>query len=156
MTSIQCIILIQKRVIRLIHGANRWDHTNNVYYSYRSQKFNYIVELKTILFMFDACHNVLTNDLQQLFIKSIPSYYACRTHKFMRGNVRTNMKAMSLGVKLWTSPNTMLVSIISKFISILHYFNLFLSNYILSKHRNTSISRQMNLCYVFGFVPSVT
>ena len=57
-TNIQCIILIQKRVIRLIHGANRWDHTNNIFYEYRILKFNDIVELKTILFMFDAYHNV--------------------------------------------------------------------------------------------------
>ena len=67
-TNIQCIILIQKRVIRLIHGANRWDHTNNLFYEYRILKFNDIVELRTILFMFDACHNVLPYDLQQLFI----------------------------------------------------------------------------------------
>ena len=69
MTNTQCIILIQKRVIRLIHGANRWDHTNNLFYEYRILKFNDIVELKTILLMFDAYHNVLPYDLQQLLIK---------------------------------------------------------------------------------------
>ena len=68
MTNIQCIILIQKRVISLIHGANRWDHTSNLFYEYRILEFNDIVELKTILFMFDAYHNVLPYDLQQLFI----------------------------------------------------------------------------------------
>ena len=67
-TNIQCIILIQKRVIRLIHGANLWDHTTNLFYEYRILKFNDIVELKTILFMLDAYHNVLPYDLQQLFI----------------------------------------------------------------------------------------
>ena len=51
-TNIQCITLIQKRV--MIHGANRWDHMNNLFYEYRILKFNDIVELKTILFMFDA------------------------------------------------------------------------------------------------------
>ena len=44
MTNIQCIILIQKRVIRLIHGANLWNHTNNLFYYYRILKFNDIVE----------------------------------------------------------------------------------------------------------------
>ena len=80
MTNIQCIILI-KRVIRLTHGANRWDHTNNLFYQYRILKFNDIVELKTILFIFDAYHNVLPYDLQQLFIQSIPLYSARRTEK---------------------------------------------------------------------------
>ena len=56
------------------------DHTNNLFYEYRILKFNDIVELKTILFMFDAYHNVLPYDLQQLFIKSIPLYSARRIH----------------------------------------------------------------------------
>ena len=57
-------VLIQKRVIRLIHGSNRWDHTNYLFYECRILKFNYIVELV----MFDAYHNVLPYDLQQLFV----------------------------------------------------------------------------------------
>ena len=82
-TNLQCIILIQKRVIRLIHDANRWDHINNLFYNYRVIKFNYIDELNTILFIFDAYHNMLPNDLQQLFIQYISSYSACRTNQFM-------------------------------------------------------------------------
>ena len=77
----------------------------------------YIVELKTILFMFDAHHNVLLNHLQQLFVKSIPLYSARRTYQFVRGNVRIHMRAMSipvLGVKLWNSLNASLLSIMSK------------------------------------------
>ena len=50
--------------IGLIHGASQWEHTNHLFYNYRILKFNYIVELKTILFMFDAYHNVLPNDRQ--------------------------------------------------------------------------------------------
>ena len=47
MTNLKCIILVEKRVIILIHGANRWDHTNNLFYNFRILKFNDIVELKT-------------------------------------------------------------------------------------------------------------
>ena len=133
-TNIQCIILIQKRVIRLIHGANRWDHTNNLFYEYRILKFNDIVELKTILFMFDAYHNVLPYDLQQLFIKSIPLYSARRTHQFIRENVRINMRAMSipvLGVKLWNSLNESLVTIMSKYTFKRHYTNILIGKYIM-------------------------
>ena len=93
-TNIQSIILIQKRVIRLICGANQWDHTNNLFYRHRILKFNDIVELNIILFMFHAYHTVLPNDLQQLLVKSIPLYSARRTHQFMRVNVRIRMRAM--------------------------------------------------------------
>ena len=133
-TNIQCIILIQKRVIRLIHGANRWDHSNNLFYEYRILKFNDIVELKTILFMFDAYHNVLPYDLQLLFIKSIPLYSARRTHQFIRENVRINMRAMSipvLGVKLWNSLNKSLVTIMSKYTFKRHYTNILIGKYIM-------------------------
>ena len=68
-----------KTVIRLIHGANRWDDTNNLFYNCRILKFNDIVELKIVSFMFDAYHNVSPNDLQQLFIKSILLHSARRT-----------------------------------------------------------------------------
>ena len=61
-----------------------------------AMKFNDIVELKTILFMFDVYHNVLPYDLQQLFIKSIPLYSARRTRQFIRKNVRKNMRAVSI------------------------------------------------------------
>ena len=130
MTNIQCIILIQKRVIRLIHDANRWDHTNNLFYEYRILKFNDIVELKTILFMFDAYHNVLPYDLQQL--RSIPLYFARRTHQFIRENFRINMRAMSipvLGVKLWNSLNESLVTIMSKYTFKRHYINILIGKY---------------------------
>ena len=131
-TNIQCIILIQKRVIRLIHDANRWDHTNSLFYEYRILKFNDIVELKTILFIFDAYHNVLPYDLQQLFIKSIPLYSARKTHQFIRENVRINVRAMSipvLGVKLWNSLNESLINIMSKYTFKRHYINILIGKY---------------------------
>ena len=66
--------------------------------------------------MFDAYHDVLPYDLQQLFVKYIPLYSTRRTHQFIRENVRINTRAMSipvLGVKLWNSLNESLVSIIN-------------------------------------------
>ena len=131
-TNIKCITLIHKRVIRLIHGASRWDHTNNLFYEYRILKFNDIVELKTIVFMFDAYHNVLSYDLQQLFVKPIPLYSARRTHQFIREKVRINMRAMFipvLGVKLWNSLNESLVSIMSKCTFKRHYINILVGKY---------------------------
>ena len=84
--------------------------------------------------MFHAYHNVLPNDLQQLFVKSIPLYSACRTRQLMRENVRINMRAMSipvLGLKLWNSLNSSLVSIMSKYIFKRHYVSTLVSKYII-------------------------
>ena len=67
-----------------------------MFYNYRILKCYDILELKTILFMFDAYHNVLPNDLQELFVKSMPLFSARRTYTFMRKNVRTNMTVMSI------------------------------------------------------------
>ncbi|KAK2190157.1 hypothetical protein NP493_87g00021 [Ridgeia piscesae] len=64
-TNIQCSILIQKRVIRLIHSVNRCDHTNNLFYEYRILKFSDIVELKQFylclmpIIMF--CHTIFNS-----------------------------------------------------------------------------------------------
>ena len=44
-TNLSCIILVQKRVI---HGAKRWDHANNVFYNDCFLTFSDIVEQKTI------------------------------------------------------------------------------------------------------------
>ena len=72
-----------KRVIILINGASRWYHTNNLFYNYPILKYNDIVELKPILLMCDAYHNVLPNDLQQLFVKYISSYSTRRTPQLL-------------------------------------------------------------------------
>ena len=68
--------------------------------------------------MFDAYHNVLPYDLQQLFIKSIPLYSARRTHQFIRENVRINIRAM------YSSLNESLVNTMSKYTFKRHYINI--------------------------------
>ena len=72
LTNLQCVILVQKKVITLIHDVRRWNHTNNLFYNYRILKSNDIVELKTILFMFDTYHKVLPNNRQRVLLKLCP------------------------------------------------------------------------------------
>ena len=82
--------------------------------------------------MFDAYHNVLPYNLQQLLYKSTPLYSAGRTHQFIRENVRINMRAMFipvLGVKLWNSLNESLVSKMSKYTFKHHYINILIDKY---------------------------
>ena len=80
--------------------------------------------------MFDAYHDVLPYDLQQLFVKYIPLYSTRRTHQFIRENVRINMRAIPvLGVKLWNSLNESLVSIMSKCTFRRHDINIIVGKY---------------------------
>ena len=45
--NVQCLVLLQKRVIRLLCGAKRLDHTNILFYDLRILKVPDLVKLKT-------------------------------------------------------------------------------------------------------------
>ena len=116
-----------------MYGVDRLEHTNYLFYDSHSLKFPDIVRLKTALFMFNAYNNNLPTNLQNLFVKRTPLHSARRTHQFVRGNVRTNIRAMSLpvlGVKLWNSLSTSLTNVISLYTFRRVYTNTLLSNYI--------------------------
>ena len=95
-TNIQCIALVQKRVVRLIHGANRLDHTNILFYNSRILKFVDIVEFKTALFMHSAYYNMLPNNFDKMMEKCISLRSSRRTHQFARENIRTDMRKLAL------------------------------------------------------------
>ena len=65
-TNIKCIVLVQKRVVRLIDGANLLDHTNILLYNSRIFKCVDIVEFKTALFMHSAYYNILPNNFDKI------------------------------------------------------------------------------------------
>ena len=46
-THVQCLVISQKRVIRLLCGAKRLDHTTILFYNLHILKVPDIVELKT-------------------------------------------------------------------------------------------------------------
>ena len=48
----KCIFMLQKRVIRLICGATRMEHTNMLFYDKHILKFPDVVKLKTAIRMF--------------------------------------------------------------------------------------------------------
>ena len=66
-TSSKCLFILQKRVIRLICGATRMEHTNMLFYDQRILKLPDVVKLKTAIIMFKAFHNVLPVNVQQFF-----------------------------------------------------------------------------------------
>ena len=66
-TSSTCLFMLQKRVIRLICGATRKEHTNMLFYDKHILKLPDVVKLKTAIIMFKAFHNVLPVNVQQFF-----------------------------------------------------------------------------------------
>ena len=65
-TNIHCLVLLQKRVIRLICGAKRLDHTNLLFHNVHILKLPDIVKLKNAISMFKAYHYV-TNEKQKIW-----------------------------------------------------------------------------------------
>ena len=53
-TNTRCLVLLQKRVIRLICGAKRLDHTNLLFHNVHILKLPDFVKLKTAIIMFKA------------------------------------------------------------------------------------------------------
>ena len=67
-TNVECITVIQKRVVRLVCGARRLDHTNPLFKQLGILKFMDLVKLKTSIIMFKAYHNKLPDSLQKYLI----------------------------------------------------------------------------------------
>ena len=68
MLQMECITVLQKRVVRLICGARRLDHTNPLFKQLGILKFVDLVKFKTSIIMFKAYHNVLPDSLQFFLI----------------------------------------------------------------------------------------
>ena len=64
-TNVECITVIQKRVVRLVCGARRLDHTGPLFKQLGILKFIDLVKFKTSIIMFNAYHNELPGSLQK-------------------------------------------------------------------------------------------
>ena len=70
---VNCLILLQKKVVRLICGAQRLDHTSSLFYDFRSLT-RLMVKLKTAEIMYKAFNNSLPTNIQKLFVLYDPIY----------------------------------------------------------------------------------
>ena len=86
-TSNKCLFMLQKRVIRLICGATRMDHTNMLFYGQHILKLPDVVKCKTAIIMFKAFHNLLPVNIQQLF-SIYESAYTTRQNCHFKGEYR--------------------------------------------------------------------
>ena len=62
-TNIHCLVLVQKRVIRLICSVKRLDHTNLRFHNVHILKTPDIVKLQTAIIMFKAYRYILPNEM---------------------------------------------------------------------------------------------
>ena len=73
-TNVDCITVLQKRVVRLGCGAGRLDHTNPLFIQLGILKFVDLVKFKTSIIMFKAYHNVLPDSMQKMFNLRVQIY----------------------------------------------------------------------------------
>ena len=112
-TNFHCLVLLQKRVIRLMCGAKRLDHTNLLFHSVHILKLPDLVKLKTAIIMFKAYRYMLPMNVHKLFRIHESRYSSRHKCKFKQIYVRTNLKSLCIsvtGVKLWNSLDNSLIS----------------------------------------------
>ena len=56
-TNIECLVLLQNKVVRLLCGAKRLDHTSRLFHNLRILKVTVIAELRICIIMFKVYHN---------------------------------------------------------------------------------------------------
>ena len=131
------VIQMQKRAVRIVDKAHYREHTNPIFLKYKLLKFEDIVNLKTILVVYQAKNNLLPTNIQNRF-QQLNEVHSYNTRSNAKGNYnvtfcRTKQRSMSVsvkGVRLWNSLNDQLrnVSPMSYFRSSLKRH--FINNYI--------------------------
>jgi len=105
--NIHCLVLLQKRVIRLICGAKRLDYTNLLFHNVHILKIPDLVKLKTGIIMFKAYHYILPMNVHKLFRIHESRYSTRHNCTFKQIYVRTNFKIcvfLLLGLNFGTPP----------------------------------------------------
>lgn len=103
-THVKTVYLLQKRAIRIISNAGFREHTNVLFLKAKLLKFNDIVELQTLMVMFQAKDKVLPANLQRHF--NLIEEEGRRKGQFRHQMARTTAKRRCIsvvGVKLWNS-----------------------------------------------------
>ena len=66
-TNLNCLVLLQKKVVHLICRAKRLDHTYCLFSELRILKVQDILEIRTALIMYKTNNNLLPVNIQKLF-----------------------------------------------------------------------------------------
>ena len=113
-SNVNCLVVLQKRAMRLLYGAGRLDHTTPLFYRSHILKFPDLVKFKTAMFMYKAYYCMLPANIQQHFVKKNISVITRLKNQLERRCVTLNVRAMSLpmyGISLWNSLHVDLTNI---------------------------------------------
>ncbi len=86
--------MLQKRVVRLVCGARRLDHTNPFFKQLSIFKCVHLVKFKTSIIMFKAYLNELPDSLQTMFHLYVQIYDTRQKYTFSVQRAHTNVKSM--------------------------------------------------------------
>ena len=116
-TNINGIVILQKRAMRLLYGANHIDLTTPLFHRSHALQFVDLVKFTTV-FMFKTYQCKLPVNIQQHFMKTDISTITRLKNKFVKCCVTTNIRLMTLSVhfiRLWNSLYTELTNIIKMY-----------------------------------------
>ena len=99
--------LLKEKVVRLLCGAKRLDHTSRLFYNFCILKIPDIVELRIGIIMLKAYHHQLPTYVQHFFRQHESIYATQKNYTFTQK--LAHMKSMRLlikGVQLWNSSDS--------------------------------------------------
>lgn len=105
-TTIDKIVLQQKRAIRIINKAGYYDHTNPLFLNSHVLKFRDLVYYRTMQIMFKVNNKTLPDSVHKFFIVSQSKYELRDGSKFMLPKAKKEVKRRCIsfkGVQLWNS-----------------------------------------------------
>lgn len=105
-SSLQSLIILQKRAIRTIHKVGYQEHTNPLFLQSKLLKFTDIVSYQTAIIMYKAKNHQLPANLQNLFHNREGGYNLRSELNFKILKRNSTMKGFCIsiaGVKLWNS-----------------------------------------------------
>ena len=109
MTNLQGIVIIQKKIMRIVHGASYTAHTNMLFYKAKNLKFSDLVETNMAVIMHKAYYKKLPQNVQNFFslnLKKEEERVTRQLNKFKLPKIRTTLKGMCIstrGVNFWNS-----------------------------------------------------
>lgn len=107
--TIDPLVKLQKRAVRIIHKVGFRDHTHNLFINSRLLKFNDLVKYSTVIVFYKAFNKTLPSNLQQLFIQRGNTHNFRGYGKFKQPHAKNNRKRFCVsvcGVKLWNNLKT--------------------------------------------------
>lgn len=102
--SLQPLVILQKRAVRIIHKAGFLDHSNNLFIQSKLLKFHDLVKYYTVQILFKAFNKLLPSNIQKLFTAREQTCGLRGFGNFKIPLVRTTRKSFCVsvcGVKLW-------------------------------------------------------